>query len=125
MQKEENKTQNPTLVSLDSSRLRQARLRCEITIEEAARQTSLNKMTLQRYESGDIRATSPDRLLRLAILYNVSPAWLTGIAAGQEFLSASEQLLLSPDLSLPPSRLGPRLLACLQFFSKKNSAGQA
>ena len=102
MQKEENKTQNPTLVSLDSSRLRQARLRCEITIEEAARQTSLNKMTLQRYESGDIRATSPDRLL-----------------------SASEQLLLSPDLSLPPSRLGPRLLACLQFFSKKNSAGQA
>ena len=125
MQKEQQKTLNPDLISLKSSRLRQARLRCEMTIEEAARLTSLNKMTLQRYESGDIRSTSLDRLLRLAESYHVSPAWLAGIAADQEFLSGPEQLLLSPDLSLPPSRLGPRLLACLQFFSEQNQPGQA
>ena len=96
-----------------------------MTIEEAALLTSLNKMTLQRYESGDIRAIAPNRLLRLAEAYKVSPAWLAGVAADQEFFSGQEQLLLSPDPSLPPSRLGSRLLACLRFFSETKPSEKA
>ena len=96
--------------------LRQARLRCHLSIEEAARLASANKLTLQRYESGDIRTITPKRLLCLAEVYKVPPAWLMGISPRQEFFSAPEKLLLSPRRAEPPSRLGARLLTCLQFF---------
>ena len=104
-------------IPLNSQRLRQARLRCRITIEEAARLTGANKMTLLRYESGDIRTIAPERLKRLAKLYKVTPAWLAGVAPCQEFFSDSGRLLLSPDRAEPPSHLGFRLLACLRFCS--------
>lgn len=104
-------------VPFDPVRLRQARQQKGFTIEEASLRTSINKMTLLRYETGDIHTISPERLVRLANAYGTSPAWLTGISPEQEFFFVSEQLLLSPDGSCQPSHLGQRLLACLHYLS--------
>lgn len=112
--------QNDVPISFDPQTLRQARIQCSLTVEEAARLASVNKMTLLRYENGDIHTISPERLDRLARLYKVPPSSLAGIASGQEFFSEQGRLLLSPDKAETPSRLGGRLLACLQFFSQKS-----
>lgn len=106
-------------IPFHSQNLRQARLRCHLTIDEAARLAAVNKMTLQRYECGDIRTITLERLNRLAHLYQVPPAWLAGASPRQEFFSEPERLLLSPDQAEPPSHLGTRLLACLRFFLRE------
>lgn len=116
-QKKTPRTPGSASIPLSSQRLRQARLRCRLTIEEASRLTGANKMTLLRYESGDIHTIAPERLRRLAELYKVTPAWLAGVAPCQEFFSDCGQLLLSPDRAETPSHLGFRLLACLRFCS--------
>ncbi|MCI8401170.1 MAG: helix-turn-helix transcriptional regulator [Lachnospiraceae bacterium] len=108
-------------IPFSSLRLREARTRRGLTIENVSRLAGLNKMTLLRYESGDIRTISPDRLIRLAQIYETSPAWLAGIASHQEFLSRPHRILLSPDQADPPSRLGFRLLICLRYFSSGRS----
>ncbi len=108
--------QNDAHIPFPPQNLRQARLHCHLSIEEAAHLASLNKMTLLRYESGDIRTISSRRLHRLAEIYQVPPAWLMGISPRQEFFSAQEKLLVSPRRAEPPSRLGARLLTCLHFF---------
>lgn len=106
------------LIPLNHARLRSARIKQGLTIEEASRLASINKMTLLRYESGDIRTISPERLCRLAGVCGTSPAWLAGLSPEEEFLTDKDQILLSPDSAQLPSHLGPRLLACLHFLSE-------
>lgn len=113
-----NKGSAPDRIPFNPSRMRQARQQKELTIEEAAQLSSVNKMTLQRYESGDIRAISPERLRRLATVYETSPAWLTGISSQQEFLFREANLLFSPLSAEQPSHLGQRLLVCLNFLGQ-------
>ena len=108
-------------ISFNPARMRQARQKRGLSIEEASRRTSTNKMTLLRYECGDIHTVSVDRLNRLAGIYGTSPAWLTGIAPEQEFLSCKDHLLLSPVSADPPSHLGLRLLSCIHFLSSTDS----
>ena len=103
-------------IPLDAARLRKARQQLGLTLEEASRQTSINKMTLQRYESGDIRAIAPERLQRLAALYHTTPAQLHGISPQQEFIT-DNGLSIVPVTADPATPQGRRLLACLDFLS--------
>ncbi len=114
-----NKPQTKTYAShipIDGSRLRQARLSCDLSLEEVSQQVSINKMTLLRYETGDIRTISPERLHRLAQLYQTTPAHLYGISPQQEFLTEDGGQII-PFSADPPSHLGARLEACLRFLS--------
>ena len=54
-----------------------------LTLAEAAAMAGVNKMTLARYESGDIRSVRAARLCRLADLYQSPPFWLAGMDASQ------------------------------------------
>lgn len=124
--KREAVPQDPTSLTLhipiEPQRLKYARHALGLSVEEAASRCSLNKMTLLRYESGDIQSVSPERLLRLAALYAVTPAYLAGIFSQEEFYNDTYKLLLSPKSASAPTFLGRRLLACLHFHpGAKNS----
>ncbi len=104
-------------IPLDSERLRQARQKTGLTLAQAAGRAGINKMTLARYESGDIHRIAADRLLRLAAVYKSPPFWLAGMDAGQEYFSQEQGLLVSPETADSPSRLGSRLLSCLHYLN--------
>ena len=104
---------NTPHIPLNAERLKQARQACGLTLEEVALQVSINKMTLQRYESGDIRTIAPERLQRLAALYDTTPANLWGADPEQEYMTA-QGILITPISADPPSHLGKRLLTCVQ-----------
>ena len=105
-------------IPLDADRLRQARIACKYTIEEVAHLASLNKMTLLRYESGDIRTISPDRLDRLAAIYQTTPSHLCGTDPQTEYMTADE-ILITPSAAEPANHLGRRLQAYLNLVAKK------
>ena len=98
-------------IPLDAVRLRQARQAKNLTLEEVSAAVSINKMTLLRYETGDIRAIAPERLLRLSDLYDTTPAFLHGISPDQEF-TTDLGLQIIPIQADPPTHLGRRLAAC-------------
>ena len=99
-------------IPLDAARLRQARRNKHLTLEEVSVSVSINKMTLLRYESGDIHAIAPERLKRLAWLYEVTTAWLCGISSDQEFITDTG-LEITPISVHPSTALGKRIAACL------------
>ncbi len=101
-------------IPLDATRLRQARQNKHLTLEEVSAAVSINKMTLLRYETGDIRAIAPERLERLAALYDVTPAYLHGIGLDQEF-TTDLGLQLIPFHADPPTPLGRRLATFLSL----------
>lgn len=107
-------------IPLHSLRLRQARLARGLTLEEVSRLVSINKMTLQRYESGDIRTIAPERLSRLADLYGTTCAWLYGASEQQEFTDA-DGIQIVPIRADSPTHLGHRLQACLRFLSRQEN----
>ena len=105
-------------IPLDAVRLRQARQAKHLTLEEVSAAVSINKMTLLRYETGDIRAIAPERLERLASLYGTTPAVLHGISLVQEF-TTENGLQIVPIHADPPTPLGRRLTACLSLIQNK------
>ena len=107
-------------IPLNGERLRHARQRAGLTLAEAAAMAGVNKMTLARYESGDIRSVTAARLCRLADLYQSPPFWLAGMDASQEFYTEGQGLLLSPEISRKPPGLGSRLLSCLRYMDEKS-----
>ena len=104
-------------IPLDASRLRQARQNKNLTLEEVTALVSINKMTLLRYETGDIRSIAPERMERLAALYETTRAWLSGISPTQEFITDSG-LEISPVSADPPTALGRRLNTCLTLAKR-------
>lgn len=108
-------------IPLYASRLREARQNQGLSIEEASTQAAINKMTLLRYETGDIRTIAPERLDRLAKLYQTTPAYLCGISPTQEFMSDTG-LHIVPFTADPPTRLGRRLQSCLDFLAENGDS---
>lgn len=115
-------TNDPTIsktnlrIPLDAARLRQARQAKQLTLEEVSVAASINKMTLLRYETGDIRAIAPERLQRLADLYGTTMAFLHGISADQEFTTDLKLQIIPVDAD-PPTHLGLRLTTFLSLTS--------
>lgn len=105
-------------IPLDSARLRLARQQTGLSLAEAAKRAGLNKMTLTRYESGDIRSAACASLHRLAAAYECPPFWLAGMDTGREFFAGEQELLLSPRTADSPSGLGSRLLSCLHYLDR-------
>jgi len=101
-------------IPLDAVRLRQARQSKHLTLEEVSAAVFINKMTLLRYETGDIRAIAPERLERLAVLYGTTPAHLHGIPSDQEY-TTEVGLQIVPDYADLPTALGQRLTVCLSL----------
>lgn len=119
---------NPTFSSassekipFDSAAMHQARLAAGLTIEEAASMTGLNKMTIQRYESGDIHQISPTRLLNLACVYHRPPLSLIGIPTSRDFFfdfgSGCTPCYFAPEGALPPAYPGKLILAVKRGLS--------
>ncbi len=106
---------DPRIV-FDPDSLRQLRLDCNLTLENAASLAGINKMTLQRYERSDIHSMAASRLSSLAAVYHTVPARLTGIPKDQEYY-VRDSGILTPDSAIPPSRLNLRLYACLSFMA--------
>lgn len=109
-----------TRYSFEPSAMRQARIQAGCTIEDAASLAHLNKMTLLRYESGDIHQISEDRLLRLSQVYHIPAAALLGIPAGQEFFLPEDQIHFVPDAASEPSCIGKRLLCVRHVICQKD-----
>ena len=105
-------------IPLDADRIRQARRSCEYSIEEVANLASLNKMTLLRYESGDIRSISPERLYRLAEIYKTTPAHLCGLDPHTEYLT-KEGIHIIPSSAEADTPIGKRLQAYLTLVTKE------
>jgi len=103
-------------IPIDGGRLRQARIACQLTLDEVTQKVSINKMTLLRYETGDIRMIAPERLERLAQLYGTTPAYLNGIPSAQEF-TTDQDLQIIPFSADPPTALGRRLSIALSAFN--------
>ena len=104
-------------IPLDAVRLRQARQAKLLTLEEVSAAVFINKMTLLRYETGDIRAIAPERLQRLADLYGTTPAFLHGISPDQEF-TTDLGLQIIPLHADPTTHLGRRLSTCLSLNTR-------
>lgn len=118
MTQSQSHKKNPANIPLDADRLRQARHACQYSIEEAASLASLNKMTLLRYESGDIRTISPDRLSRLAVIYQTTPSYLCGVDPQTEYMT-EDGILITPSSAEHANHLGKRLQAYLNLVAKK------
>lgn len=58
--------------------IKKKRLELNLTLEEVAKQLSVSKPTLQRYESGVISNIPSDKIEKLAAILNTTPADLMG-----------------------------------------------
>lgn len=58
--------------------IKRKRLELNLTLEEVAKQLSVSKPTLQRYESGVISNIPSDKIEKLAEILNTTPAILMG-----------------------------------------------
>lgn len=75
-------------------RLKEARERKKITLEEAGKKVDVHKSTVLRWENGETEKIKLPILETLADYYNVDPAWLAGYDVPMEknTVSVSEQL---------------------------------
>lgn len=75
-------------------RLKEARERKKITLEEAGKKVDVHKSTVLRWENGETEKIKLPILETLADYYNVDPAWLAGYDVPMEknTASVSEQL---------------------------------
>lgn len=73
-------------------RLKEARERNKITLEEAGKKVDVHKSTVLRWENGETEKIKLPILETLADYYNVDPAWLAGYDVPMEKKSVSEQL---------------------------------
>lgn len=58
------------------SRIKEQRIKNGYTLLEAAEKIGVREATFQRYESGIIKIIKPEIIVKLAKLFNVSPAYL-------------------------------------------------
>lgn len=58
------------------NRIKQAREKLNISQEELGKQLGLNKSSIQRYESGQVKRIKLPILENMAIILNVNPSWL-------------------------------------------------
>jgi transcriptional regulator with XRE-family HTH domain len=59
-------------------KIKNRRLELGLTLEEIAEKTGVTAPTIQRYESGEIKNMRRDKVAKLAIALNLSPAYLMG-----------------------------------------------
>ncbi len=65
-------------------RLKEARERNKITLEEAGKKVDVHKSTVLRWENGETEKIKLPILETLADYYNVNPAWLAGFDVSME-----------------------------------------
>ncbi|WP_319007174.1 helix-turn-helix domain-containing protein, partial [Bacillus thuringiensis] len=59
-------------------RLKQIRLKRNLTLAEVGERINKTEATMQRYESGNIKNLKADTIEELARVYEVSPAYIMG-----------------------------------------------
>lgn len=59
-------------------KLRDARLKSDLTLEEAAKYIKVTAQTLQKYEKGVISNVPSDKIEKLAEIYSITPAYVMG-----------------------------------------------
>lgn len=65
---------------LIGKRIRERRLELKLTLQQVADSVKVNKSTIQRYESGDIKDIKLPVINSIATYLNVDPLWITGEA---------------------------------------------
>lgn len=61
-----------------ANRIRNKRLELGLSLQEVAEKLGISKVTLQRYETLDIVNIPAENIEKLALLYDVSPAYIMG-----------------------------------------------
>lgn len=64
--------------NLINKRIKEARIRKDLTLLEVANKLGVSEATVQRYESGDIKNIKHKTIQDLSNIFDVSPAYLMG-----------------------------------------------
>ena len=93
-------------------RIRQRRKALNISVVDVAAYTGLNKATIHRYESGDIKDIKLPVLETIAVILDVNPMWLIGKSETMERLEyKTTNLLIALDHVIDFVNKSPRLTA--------------
>lgn len=65
-------------MSVLQGRIKERRLTLGMTLLEVANQLGVKEATMQRYESGEIKNIKHESIVKLAKIFNCSPAYLMG-----------------------------------------------
>jgi repressor LexA len=63
---------------ITAKRIKQCRLSADETLEQIGQLVGVHKTTVRRWETGETERIALPTIQKLAIHYNVSPAWLIG-----------------------------------------------
>jgi transcriptional regulator with XRE-family HTH domain len=65
-------------MSVLQERIKERRLALEMTLMEVANKLGVKEATMQRYESGEIKNVKHETIVKLAEIFDCSPAYLMG-----------------------------------------------
>ena len=76
---------------LIGERLKLLRKQHRMTLEEVAKYLGIGRPTVYKYETGDVVSIPSDKIEQLAMLYDVSPAYIMGWSDEQGSANISER----------------------------------
>ena len=82
------------------ARLKQAREKQHITLEEAGKKVGVHKSTILRWENGETEKIKLPIIETLANYYGVNPLWLMGHDAPKDAIHYKTDELPSPSVSI-------------------------
>lgn len=98
------------------------RTKCNLTLEEVAKQLGVSKPTVQRYESGVIQNIPPDKIKQLSLIFNVTPSellnWDEELNQGGKL---ADEVMLFEQIE---STFGSGAAELIEFFSQLNKMGR-
>lgn len=87
------------------SRIKYARNLKEATLDDVAQKVGVTKSTIQRYETGKIKAIKIPVIDSIAVALDVNPSWIVG----------------KSEIMEPPNQKAPKIM---QYYEQLNDAGK-
>lgn len=83
-------------------RIESARTELNLTQEDLAKELGLNKSTIQRYETGQIKKIKLPVIHAMANILNVNPSWLSDKSDNREAVNSNAEFLSKNEIRIIP-----------------------
>jgi len=92
-------------MGISGDRIRQLRLRSGLTLEDVARRLGIGKQAVYKYEKGTVTNIPLDNVEKMAVMFGVSPGYISGWTDDENTLEMDLQLFADHNLSYEEQNL--------------------
>lgn len=105
-----------------SEKIKKLRLENNMTLEEVGNAVGVGKSTVRKWETGQIANMRRDKIAKLAVALNVSPAYLMGWEEEDKPISAVKQAYINQIIDMDEETFN-RYAQLLELFEAQQKQG--